>query len=453
MLVLSGSRIKVKNDFGFVSLDIAQAIPQDSGVYTCRAVNPLGSAEIHGNLSCYPVIEKRIEPKPAPQKILVEPEEAEIFDAPHFLYEIKDLQVLEGKKAYFETKLEPHDDPNLKIEWLKDNMPLKMANRIQIINDFGLVALRIDPTILEDQAVYTCFAYNRQGRAQTSARLSCFKESRMLLQSQNPQTWGAIRHLESPKPAPKFEPIERFCEGPPVLSHNWADQRLKEGAVFRLESRVEPANDPTMSVDWLFNGCPLNITGSRLTNVFEFGHISFILKDLIAPPSFVINLQPSVQNLTEGDSLHLEGKISSAYDDSLTVQWYHNDNIVQTGSRFKMFHEFGLVSLDITTVYPEDSGIYTCYAKNSLGEAYSQSKISCSGKEAIITQTDHPQSLKEIKRLEAPKPTQPEEIESVKQAPVFSQPLKDVSNIKEGEKVLLECHVLPTDDPELAIEW
>ena len=39
-----GHRFKTTNDFGFVALDVLYAYPEDTGNYTCRAVNAVGEA-------------------------------------------------------------------------------------------------------------------------------------------------------------------------------------------------------------------------------------------------------------------------------------------------------------------------------------------------------------------------------------------------------------------------
>lgn len=52
-LFTAGSRFKMIHDFGFVALDILHTIPEDSGVYVCRATNPLGVAETQGALVCH----------------------------------------------------------------------------------------------------------------------------------------------------------------------------------------------------------------------------------------------------------------------------------------------------------------------------------------------------------------------------------------------------------------
>lgn len=40
-----GHRFKTMMDFGYVYLDILYAYPEDSGTYTCKAINQLGQAE------------------------------------------------------------------------------------------------------------------------------------------------------------------------------------------------------------------------------------------------------------------------------------------------------------------------------------------------------------------------------------------------------------------------
>lgn len=41
---ITGSRFTTTHDFGFVTLDILQCVPEDSGVYMCKAYNLAGEA-------------------------------------------------------------------------------------------------------------------------------------------------------------------------------------------------------------------------------------------------------------------------------------------------------------------------------------------------------------------------------------------------------------------------
>ena len=45
--------------------------------------------------------------------------------------------ILEGQHAHFECRLEPQNDPSLKIEWTHNGRPLAASSRIQTHHDFG----------------------------------------------------------------------------------------------------------------------------------------------------------------------------------------------------------------------------------------------------------------------------------------------------------------------------
>ena len=46
-----------------------------------------------------------------------------------------------------------------------------------------------------------------------------------------------------------------------------------------------------------------------------------------------------------------------------------------SGSRFKPTHDFGYVALDIAGLRPEDEGVYSCRARNDLGEAVTTASV------------------------------------------------------------------------------
>ena len=64
--------------------------------------------------------------------------------------------------------------------------------------------------------------------------------------------------------------------------------------------------------------------------------------------------------LAEGSNLHLEAQVEPKGDPHLRVEWFHNGVQLMTGSRVRSTFDFGLVSLDITGLRAEDSGIYVC---------------------------------------------------------------------------------------------
>ena len=50
--VVVGHRFRPIHDFGYVALDIVGVIPEDSGNYTCRATNLVGTAESNFRVAC-----------------------------------------------------------------------------------------------------------------------------------------------------------------------------------------------------------------------------------------------------------------------------------------------------------------------------------------------------------------------------------------------------------------
>lgn len=49
------------------------------------------------------------------------------------------------------------------------------------------------------------------------------------------------------------------------------------------------------------------------------------------------------------------------------------------GSRFLTTHDFGFVTLDISSLVREDSGVYMCKAINQAGEAVSSTSLKVKG--------------------------------------------------------------------------
>ena len=50
--IMIGHRFRPIHDFGYVALDIIDAISEDSGTYTCRATNLMGTCECNAQLTC-----------------------------------------------------------------------------------------------------------------------------------------------------------------------------------------------------------------------------------------------------------------------------------------------------------------------------------------------------------------------------------------------------------------
>lgn len=120
------------------------------------------------------------------------------------------------------------------------------------------------------------------------------------------------------------------------------------------------------------------------------------------------------------------------------------------GSRIRSTFDFGLVTLAINSLRPDDSAIYTCKASNILGEAVSTCTLKISDSHWLISNTLHPESLSKIEDLEKPHVGRVEGPEPVFESPVFISHLNNWE-CKEGSDVHFECQVEPSKDPTLKI--
>ena len=66
------------------------------------------------------------------------------------------------------------------------------------------------------------------------------------------------------------------------------------------------------------------------------------------------------------------------------VEWYRNGVKLPTGHRFRTFHDFGIVILDILYCYAEDSGEYECRAVNKVGSDVTKATLRCGSKANLI---------------------------------------------------------------------
>ena len=78
----------------------------------------------------------------------------------------------------------------------------------------------------------------------------------------------------------------------------------------------------------------------------ESGNIAPAVAKDIGPPKFVSAFNQSYET-SEGQSTHLEARLTPVEDPNLKVEWFKDGKPLPTGHRFRTFHDFGIVILDI----------------------------------------------------------------------------------------------------------
>lgn len=431
-----GSRFKLTSDFGFVTLDVTDVYERDSGIYTCKAYNSRGEAFTSSTIYCSSkdnLIERTQHPKGTEglEKIQnleeslrrdpgYKPED-DTGRAPEFTTVFKDIvDISEGQIAHYEASLIPTGDQSMVIEWFYNGKTIEASHRIRTVYAFGMVVLEILGTKITDSGVYSCRATNRWGQAEISVKLDCVDKSK----GQKPRFTTHIQNVDG----------------------------LKDGQSAHFECTVVPVDDPDMKIEWYHNGQHLRHS-TRIKTVSDFGfvvmdiaytqnhdtgeyvcraynkygedftkasitcygrsgvYLDSLQPDSLAkireleslqgaqhqtpvtpsaePPKFITQIQ-DVTKLVEGQSAHFEARLVPVDDPDLKVEWFYNGKKLPHGHRYRTFHDFGIVILDILYCYEENSGVYECVATNKLGTDSTKATLKCTSKENLILDSQLP---------------------------------------------------------------
>lgn len=136
------------------------------GEYICRATNRWGTATTVANINCIGrhgiISESQLPDGMTAERlkdlergpISVAPKEDEQMGPPRFLSQIESATVEESESVRFECRVEPKDDPRLRIEWYRNGKLLPSGHRYRNVYDLGFVSLDILYVYGEDSGEY-----------------------------------------------------------------------------------------------------------------------------------------------------------------------------------------------------------------------------------------------------------------------------------------------------------
>ncbi|KAM7407986.1 hypothetical protein PAMA_003631 [Pampus argenteus] len=272
-------KIVIKED-GTQSLIIVPAMPQDSGEWTVVAQNRAGRTSVSVTLT----VDAR-----------------ESMVRPQFVEKLRNITVKQG--TLVELAVKAIGNPLPDIVWLK-NSDIITPNKhphIKIDGTKGEAKFCIPSASGSDSAWYTATAINRAGRDTTRCRVNVEvdfiapqAERKLII------TKGTYKAKEIA--APELEPLhlrygqEQWEEGDlydkekqqkPQFKKKLTSIRMKRFGPAHFECRLTPIGDPTMVVEWLHDGKPLE-AANRLRMVNEFGYCSLDYEVAYARDSGVI---------------------------------------------------------------------------------------------------------------------------------------------------------------------
>lgn len=437
---------------------------------------------------------------------------------PYFTAPLSDPQpVQEGRNIHLECKLEPVNDPTMKVEWFQNGRPITVGSRFRTYYDFGFVALDIIHASTMDVGEYTVRATNQLGSAHTSACVRVIGQRDVVTETQNEMSLEHIQFLEDGSRYRRETSEDVSIVQAPTFTRPLHNIETIEGTNVHLECRLQPVSDPYMRVDWFVNGVPVK-TGHRFRPAHDFDYVALDLlgvyatdsgvytcqarnqlgeavtscsvkiiakKDLIMDSQYpaglekiqyledtsryqrneyvdeIVNIKPrfltkpkSMEGMKEGQHCHFECKLEPVTDPNLKVEWFKNGRPIAIGHRFRPIHDFGYVALDITDLIAEDTATYTCRAVNLVGSDEIQCNLICKGSAQILTTTQNEVGLEQIQFLEDKSRYQRhEEIDEVSKQAPIFTTSLKNIEIREGQRAHFECRLIPVSDPHLKVEW
>ncbi|KAG2467001.1 TITIN protein, partial [Polypterus senegalus] len=274
-----------------------------------------------------------------------------------FRKHIKDIKIIEKKKATFECEL---SEPNVSVQWMKDGQELETGDRYKFVTEKFVHRLIIPTVRISDAGEYSVVA----GGNLSTAHL--YVEGRDVKIS---------------------DPVEK---------HITVIERQK--AVIEFE-----VNEEDVDARWLRNGVEINfrveerfkyIILRRLhrltiteTITSDAGEYTFVAGRNRSVVTLQVNLPEPPRIIQELEPLTVESGKPARFCAKVTgrplpqISWYKEDLKIFAGYKCKFLHDGEEYTLLLIEVFPEDAATYTCEAKNDYGVATSSASLTVEGKD------------------------------------------------------------------------
>ena len=237
-----------------IALKIKNATPDDSGVYTVRIQNPLGSDSSDCQVRVSPAFApKRVEDHLNPAYQVMVTEEVAVTEvqvpvrAPRIMKAIQhDVNIKEGEPFQLTCIVDGYPEP--KVNWFKNNQPLIASERIRTYFNpaNGHVSLSVKESNLNDTGVYKVIAENPAGEAETQGLVTVAKSPDVLKEPIIDPT--AFRYIEHPpvqeQPIQREQPQE--TQAPRFLVNLPAKCKVQEGEPIKLACQVQGKPEPSV---------------------------------------------------------------------------------------------------------------------------------------------------------------------------------------------------------------
>lgn len=361
---------------GNVRLQIEQVVPDDKGVYTVKASNPLGDAKCFSQL-----IVKSLRPTEPVKMVHEEPK-----FAPAFKELFADRSCFEEQSTKFECIVTGKPSP--KVRWLFNGEPV--SGKDYLVSTSGeRQVLAIPKVSVGNQGKITCVAENEIGKASCEANLTVQAISLVTLPEIRPVQFDQQQHTESSysmkrevftqsSSSSKIISASSTGSEPQVQVHNLVsqDQRsfkqinqeapeIKE--VHQREEILQVNKDQPIVAEKSYSSFS---SGQEVKSETEKAIIHKPVRKS-QPPRFITPVVGKI--VDQGVDITLEGIIDGYPTPEVT--WSKNGANLESTNKIKISYELNHAKITIQNISVKDAGKYTCTAINEAGSAVSTTDL------------------------------------------------------------------------------
>ncbi|XP_018789320.1 PREDICTED: twitchin isoform X17 [Bactrocera latifrons] len=357
----------------------------DRGEYIIRAENHYGSREEVVFLNVHPLPKEppryRSESTPVrrrdPLPYTFWQEESESAPSFTFLLRPRVMQARDTCKLLCCLSGKPVPT----VKWYKDGRELSKYEYSMSASD-GVVTMEIIDCKPSDSGKYTCKATNCHGTDETECVVIVEGEWVTPEQAElahNLLHSGDRKYIEHPlKPAPSpINTVRKFTSSSSSNQYNGSSSTVQQSTNYSSTSQVNihnasSINSTSTSNKKKYNSNSLNTLGSPSRS-------RSATKELILPPDDALMCKPEftrlLQDLTinDGDKLFLTCHVKG--DPEPQITWTKNGKLISSSDIMDLKYKNGVATLTIHEIFPEDEGIFTCTATNSISAVETKCKL------------------------------------------------------------------------------
>ncbi|OCT63665.1 hypothetical protein XELAEV_18044764mg [Xenopus laevis] len=288
-----------------------------------------------------------------------------------FRKHIKDIKVLEKKRATFECEI---SEPDLMVQWMKDGQELQITDRVKIQQERYVHRLVIPMVRMSDSGQYSVVAGGNMSTANLfvegrDVRITCAHKE--------------VQAIEKQRAVVEFEVNEDDVDA------RW----LKDGidVNFHIEERYKYITERRVH--------RMVITETIMSDAGEYTFLAGKNRSSITlyvnapePPVIIQKLEPST--VESGKPARFTTVVTGKPQPK--VAWFKDSTQLSAGFKCKFLHDGQEYTLLLIEAFPEDEALYTCEASNDSGMASTSASLTVEALEKVLQYKEMETEAKEM---------------------------------------------------------